>query len=718
MDNLIKSIEKDLFSKEDTVCLERAMLATEAHKKYSNQPAPLLRALTFKHILDNMTLDLESNSVFAGNVSSGLRKWVLFPEFGFTARNQIEFENPKLKNFLDGKIPVEIRQYWADKSFGGDSGIGHLSIDFDLVVNQGLEAILKRIEKDKNQGFKENIQYREAMAITCSAVINWTGRYAEATANAASNCPDPEIRQCLNRTAEACRHVPAKPARNLFEGLQAIILVHLATVIEGHGYSISIGRPDRILANFNSEVKERPEQAVNFIRAFLLKIAANPVWGSGSKTQAITIGGAAADENNFVETTRAFLDAFDKTPVNDPQLFLRWNREINPENMRKSMEMLTQGRSMPMLVNDHEIIPGLLDAGVTEKHAGNYCIIGCNELGIPGHCCQSAFSLGMGFDELKVLDMVIRGISTNDITTEQILDSYEAQVHERIEIGLKKRMEKIERHTEDMPFPFTSACCHGCVESGMDLLKGMTYSNIYGVFIRGTANAINALAVVDFLVVKHHKLKLSELIEGVDKQDSKVLNLISSVPRWGNDNDYVDDLGVELNKCRDRALRKVASDAGLPPFALCHVVRSLHHIDGAGIGHTLDGRKAGHPVGDSIGAIVGTQLKGPTSLLNSVLKLNASHWFSGIYNLNLTLQLGQFGSDILTSTVSTFFKAGGQELQINALDANMLRKARNLPEQYPDLIVRIAGLNARFIDLSPLEQDEIITRAEQATSPP
>ena len=326
MDNLIKSIEKDLFSKEDTVCLERAMLATEAHKKYSNHPAPLLRALTFKHILDNMTLDLQSNPVFAGNVSSGLRKWVIFPEFGFSPSRQIELENPSLTNFLDDKIPAEIRQYWSDKSFGGNSGIGHLSIDFDLVVNQGLEAILKRIEEDKDKGTKENIQYRKAMAISCSAVINWTGRYAESAAQAASNCPDPEIRQCLNRIAEACRHVPAKPARNLFEGLQAMILVHLATVIEGQGFSISIGLPDRILARFNSEVKEQPEQAVNFIRAFLLKIAANPVWGSGSKTQAITIGGPVPAENNFFETTLAFLDAFDKTPVSDPQLFLRWKQ--------------------------------------------------------------------------------------------------------------------------------------------------------------------------------------------------------------------------------------------------------------------------------------------------------------------------------------------------------------------------------------------------------
>ena len=234
------------------------------------------------------------------------------------------------------------------------------------------------------------------------------------------------------------------------------------------------------------------------------------------------------------------------------------------------MEMLERGRSMPMLVNDHEIIPGLLEAGVTKEHAGNYCVIGCNELGIPGHCCQTAFSLGMGFDDLKILDMVIRGISPNENTTEQILDLYEDQVHERIETDLAQRTDKIEKHIKEIPFPFTSACCHGCVEAGMDLLKGMTYSNIYGVYIRGTSNAINALAVVDFLVVKHHKLKLAELIEGVDKQDLKILNLISGVPRWGNDNDYVDELGVELNRRRDRALRKVAKNAGLPPFALCH----------------------------------------------------------------------------------------------------------------------------------------------------
>ena len=718
MNTLIETIEDRLFSAADSVCLERARLVTEAYAKHANEPTVITRALAFEHVLRNMSLDLRSNPVFAGNTSSAPRAWMLVPEFGLSRDAQVEIEHAELTDFLDGKVPDDIRAFWKERQAGGCAGIGHMSLDFDLVVNQGLDAVLCQIEATQGAGSEENRVYREAMAITCRAVIAWARRYAEQAEQMAAQCNDARVGRCLRRLADGCRHVPAKAARNLFEGLQAIALVHLAGILEGQGMSMSIGLPDRALSRFSPEVKENPEEAITLVRAFLLKIAANSFQGRGSKTQAVTIGGADPGGDVCNAVTRAFLDAFDRTPVNDPHLFLRWHKDIDACCWQKGIAMLARGRTMPLLVNDHQVVPGLLEAGVAPEDAWDYCIVGCNELGIPGRCCQSGFDLGMGFNDLEVIDEVVRSLDPTGITTERILDAYEESVRERASKGLARRRAHVGKLIDTRPFPFCSACCQPCVESGQDVLRGLPYSDIYGLFIRGTSNAVNALAAIEYLVVAQCEFGLPEMLTGVDARNPEVLAAIARVPKWGNDEDHVDSIGAELNRRRDRALRLAAREAGVPPFAVCHVVRSLHHLDGKRIGNTLDGRPEGLPVGDSIGGVLGTQTEGPTALLNSVLKLEAARWFTGIYNLNLTLPAGpQADVEVIRSLAEAFFHDGGQELQVSVLDAAELRRAQQDPDRYRDLVVRVAGLNARFVELSAVEQEELIRRAEAASGP-
>jgi pyruvate-formate lyase len=182
-------------------------------------------------------------------------------------------------------------------------------------------------------------------------------------------------------------------------------------------------------------------------------------------------------------------------------------------------------------------------------------------------------------------------------------------------------------------------------------------------------------------------------------------------PKWGNDDDRADAWGVRLQEARQRAVRRTCEATDTPWIFTCHVVRSLHHLDGKHTPATPDGREAGEPLADSLGAQCGTNTVGPTGILNSVLKIPAAT-FDGVYNLNLTLM--QTPHDILAALVGAFFEAGGQELQVNVLDASKLRDARKHPERFRDLVVRVAGLSARFIELSNLEQAELIRRAEAA----
>jgi formate C-acetyltransferase len=616
---------------------------------------------------------------------------------------------------LDGQVPDDIRDFWKDRQFGGLAGIGHMSLDFHEVVNGGLASVLGQIEAFDGTGSQQEQIYRDAMARSCRAVIAWAHRYAAAAEARAATETDSARAACLRRVASACRRVPEHPARTYFEGLQAIALVHLAGVLEGQGLSMSIGLPDRVLARFAPEVAARFAESVALTRAFLLKIAANSFQGRGSKTQAITVGGVAGERDACNAVTRAFLEAFDATPVADPHLFLRWHRGLDPSVWSRAVAMLSRGRSMPHLVNDHAVVPGLLDAGVSNEDAWEYCIVGCNELGIPGRCVQSGFSVGMGFDDLAVVDRAVADVAGSGASVEDVLHRYEALVEQRTRRGLCVRRERIRDHVSRRPFPFCSACFPDCIEAGQDLLLGARYPEIYGLFIRGTANAANALAAVKSLLDPRRGTTIREIADRLAADEPGAHLALAAAPKWGNDCDDADALAVALNRRRDRALRRVAAEAGVPPFAVCHVVRSLHHLDGASIGATLDGRAAGEPVGESIGPVAGTHTAGPTALLNSVLKLDARRWFSGIYNLNLTLPAGpQARPQVVASLAETFFLGGGQELQVGVLDPDHLRQARREPARFRDLVVRVAGLNARFVELSDLEQDELIRRADLA----
>jgi formate C-acetyltransferase len=310
------------------------------------------------------------------------------------------------------------------------------------------------------------------------------------------------------------------------------------------------------------------------------------------------------------------------------------------------------------------------------------------------------------------LDKVIRKDPAVATCNEDLAAAFEKETEREAEEGLARRRKQTDRLAEGAPFLFSSALCHGSVENGDDLLRSMPYSDIYGFYVIGTANAVNALAALDEEVFGNGGRSLAEYIAGVDEGDPVLLERIAAAPKWGNDDEKADRWAIVLNEARDRALRRVSGRHWLPPFAVCHVVRSLHHFHGAPLGATPDGRRAGEPLGDSIGAVAGTARNGPTATLNSVLNIDALRWFSGIYNLNITLPMGQASAEVLRSLTEAFFTDGGQELQFNVLDAEKLRDAKKHPECYRDLVVRIAGLNARFVELSELEQDEMIRRAE------
>jgi formate C-acetyltransferase len=487
--------------------------------------------------------------------------------------------------------------------------------------------------------------------------------------------------------------------------------------IEGQGLSVSIGLADRALARFSDEVEADPDQAVADLSAFLLKIAAQSFHGRVSKTQAMTIGGRDANGDDVCNAvTLAILEAFDQTPVNDPHLFLRWHDQADARVLQKASQMLARGRSMPLLVGDDPTIAGFVRVGIKPQDAADYCIIGCNELGIPGRAWETGCSLGGGLNYLRLLEQTLLTHAPDVHSMDDLWQRLRVALTNQLDPVVQSRDRIQRRYADKVPAPLTTALMTASEARCVDLMCDMPYRQ-RGFFERGLSDAANALMSIEQHVFIDQSISLPDLLQAMRDnwagEAATVRDTMTCAPRWGNDVPAVDAFALRLIALRQEVLEQIeARDA--VRFTPCHVVRSLHHLDGRSIGATPDGRFAGQMVGDSVGGICGTMNEGPTAMLNSVLKIDAARYYAGGYNLNLTLPGGLCDERIIAALISGFFQARGQELQVNVLDTAKLRAARANPDAYRDLVVRMAGLSARFIELSTLEQDELIARAEAA----
>jgi formate C-acetyltransferase len=313
--------------------------------------------------------------------------------------------------------------------------------------------------------------------------------------------------------------------------------------------------------------------------------------------------------------------------------------------------------------------------------------------------------------DVAVLVEAMRDAPDRMGSADDVLAAYEARAESTLRQDWARSDERLADLVERGPFPFTSACCRGTVEAGADYLVAMPYSDVATVFVRGTTNAVDALAAMDGLVFGEQRIGVEQLLAAMDRNDDATLAMLRGAPKWGNDDPAADRWGTRLHEARERVLKKLSAERGRP-LMVCHVIRSLHHVSGRPLGATPDGRPAHEPLADSIGAMQGCAGEGPTAVLNSVLQLDARRFYRGAYNLNLTLSGSQATPDVLDGLCRAFFTDGGQELQINVLSADKLRAAQDRPEAFQDLVVRVAGLNARFVELSRVEQDELIRRAE------
>ncbi len=625
---------------------------------------------------------------------------------------------------------------------GTASGFGHVIVDYEKVLRRGFRDIAREAELLLDAAPEEDAEGRaflQGVGIAARGIIRWAERYAELAEALAATEADAARRAELITIAEICRRVPAEPARTFHEALQSFWFTHLAMHIEQFGWSISAGRFDQYaFPTYQQDIAAgvlTQDGAWELLLNLWVKFMEN-VDGGVKQTvfQNLTLGGQDAegrDQSNAL--SRLCLDATVALRFNQPALSVRWHPNIDPDFWLQVHRVIAQGFGLPALFNDTVIIAALEAHGVVPEDAIGYGVVGCVEASIPGK--EQGVTAGGHINTAKALELALNdgrslltgeliGLPTGDPETftdfEDLWEAYKAQVIYLAGLNILATHIAGEAQKEYGHCPLMSSLLDDCLIRRRDLVFGGTRYNLPGIAIYGPSNAYDGLLAVRRWVCDEGEVGWAELhqalLDNFEGHESLRLLLSRRTDRFGNGIAEVDAFANQVNAVHaDFCRSQVDSRDGR---YTCGVWPVNGHVQaGHWTGATPDGRFAGTPLVDGVGACQGADRNGPTALLQSVARLdNVDQWPAGnTCNIKFAGRSIQSDDDVarLRDLVTTFMTLGGQELQINVVDRATLRAAQGAPEAYEDLIVRVAGYSAYFTQLSRDVQDEIISRTEQ-----
>jgi formate C-acetyltransferase len=621
-----------------------------------------------------------------------------------------------------------------------------------MVVELGLKGIGREIERQLAQldlttpeGTAKR-QFLRAASIACDSMIRFAARYANLADEMAREEHDPERKQELMKIAEICRRVPAEPPRSFWEALQAVWFVHLGVMLDDGGVAHAFGRLDQILLPLLRKDMQRAELtrdgALELIECLFLKASETvnlmegiATIGIGGNTTFIelTIGGVdrhGRDATN--ELSFLFLDAVAEMKTIQPNCAARLHPETPDEMRRRLAEVMAGGSVSLQVVNDEVIIDAYVRKNVALEDARDYAIIGCVEPTPSGltYASTDAFF----FNTVLCLEMVLgggkslmfgaEGAATRDPRTfetfSEFVEAYKAQIAHFLHHLVVCFQAIGQAHRELLPCPFQSAVIRDCVENGLDVKRGGARYNFTGGNAIGTAVVADSLMAIKKFVFDEKRISMHDMIEILRNdfaghEDTRLL-FLNRAPKYGNDDDEVDEIARELINIFSGELDKYQNPRGGSFTTSLYSVTS-HVAMGGMISATPDGRKCSTPLSVGISPAHGRDRRGPTLAMKSAAKIDYGNVVNGsAFNLKFhpSALRGAAGVENFSNLIRTYFRIGGQQLQVDVVDADTLRAAQERPEQYQDLIIRVAGYSARFVDLNQAMQDEFIARTEQS----
>jgi formate C-acetyltransferase len=632
------------------------------------------------------------------------------------------------------------------------TGFAHVALDVPRVLREGLEGIqvnvaarLAKLEKTSPSYLQQRV-FLEALLAVNDGAIAFAHRYAAFARAKARESHDPVRRDELLRIAAVCDRVPAKPARSFWEALQALWFLQAIPQIECNGFSITPGRFDQYMfPYYQHDIAAgglTPEQGQELLECLWIKFSEvarvddremaelDAGYASG---QNLCIGGrTATGQDGTNELTYMCLAANEHLQLPQPNFTVRLYKDTPSDLLSATVRVIARGNGMPQLLNDELIIPALLNKGIPLAEAREYIPVGCDEitvLGMWGRCnggyvnLAKALELALTNGRCRLTGDQVGPLtgSTADITSfPALLDAVYRQVDYAVECIITEANATDHIHAEVAPLPFESLLVPGCIENGRDVTLGGARYNFTGPVGVGSATVGDSLAAIKQFVFEEKQISLTDLDRMLDAdfagQEVWRQRLINRAPKFGNDEDFVDDLVVAVtNRFFDRVEQgRNPRGGGMMP-ALYSV--TAHVGAGKRVGATPDGRNAGAPLSDGLSPTYGRDVKGPTAALRSVVKVDLVRAPNGVI-VNQRLAPGLLATEAgrlkMSQLLRSFVEAGGFHWQFNVVPTEVLLKAQEHPEEFRDLVVRVAGYSAFFVDLSRPAQDAIMQRSAPA----
>lgn len=790
----MKEFREEVLDEKPYIDAQRAILATLAYKENLNQPRVMVRAKMLEKVLDNMSIYIEDKSLLAGNQATKNRNAPIFPEYTmeFVMKELDQFEkrdgdvfyitektkeqlreiapfwqNNNLRARGEALLPEEVRVFMETGVFGMEgklnAGDAHLAVNYERILKDGLRGYEKRVKEYKaslDLTDPESIDkycFYNAVLIVLEAVRNFANRYSVLAQDLAEKELNQERKIELLEISRICSKVPYEPAETFREAVQSVWFIQLILQIESNGHSLSYGRFDQYMyPYYNRDIKNdtiKESEALELLTCLWIKTLtinkvrsqAHTLSSAGSPMyQNVTIAGQTTDKKDAVnDLSFLVLKSVAQTRLTQPNLTVRYHKNINKHFLDECVEVMRLGFGMPALNNDEIIIPSFMDWQVKEEDAYNYSAIGCVETAVPGkwgyRCTGMSYinfprmllcTMNNGVD-LTSNKRFTKGYGyfTEMESYEELLKAWDKTIREitRYSVIVENVIDKASER--DVPDILCSALTDDCIARGKTIKEGgAVYDFISGLQV-GIANMADCLAAIKKLVYEEKKITRQELwnaiLDDFSSPENKKIQemLIREAPKYGNDDDYVDQLIVEAYDSYIEEIEKYPNTrynrgpiGGIRYAGTSSI--SANVGQGMSTMATPDGRNAFEPLAEGCSPAHNSDKNGPTAVFKSVSKLRTNKITGGVLlNQKMTPQMlsTEENRQKLELLIKTFFnRLHGYHVQYNIVSKETLIDAQKHPENHKDLIVRVAGYSAFFNVLSKKTQDDIIGRTEQS----
>lgn len=790
----MKEFREEVLDEKPYIDAQRAILATLAYKENLNQPRVMVRAKMLEKVLDNMSIYIEDKSLLAGNQATKNRNAPIFPEYTmeFVMNELDQFEkrdgdifyitektkeqlreiapfwqNNNLRARGEALLPEEVRVFMETGVFGMEgklnAGDAHLAVNYERILKDGLRGYEKRVKEYKatldltNPDNVDKYCFYNAVLIVLKAVRNFANRYSVLAKDLAEKEMNQKRKIELLEISRICSKVPYEPAETFQEAVQSVWFIQLILQIESNGHSLSYGRFDQYMYPYydrdikNGTIKE--SEALELLTCLWIKTLtinkvrsqAHTLSSAGSPMyQNVTIAGQTTDKKDAVnDLSFLVLKSVAQTRLTQPNLTVRYHKNINKHFLDECVEVMRLGFGMPALNNDEIIIPSFMDWQVKEEDAYNYSAIGCVETAVPGkwgyRCTGMSYinfprmllcTMNNGVD-LTSNKRFTKGYGyfTEMESYEELLKAWDKTIREitRYSVIVENVIDKASER--DVPDILCSALTDDCIARGKTIKEGgAVYDFISGLQV-GIANMADCLAAIKKLVYEEKKITRQELWDAIlddfsSPENKKIQEmLIREAPKYGNDDDYVDQLIVEAYDSYIEEIEKYPNTrynrgpiGGIRYAGTSSI--SANVGQGMSTMATPDGRNAFEPLAEGCSPAHNSDKNGPTAVFKSVSKLRTNKITGGVLlNQKMTPQMlsTEENRQKLELLIKTFFnRLHGYHVQYNIVSKETLIDAQKHPENHKDLIVRVAGYSAFFNVLSKKTQDDIIGRTEQS----